>query len=80
MRFMARLLPANVEAILAAFARAYVAAACPNVVLHTDWLVVLTEFNLAVLWYHYFAFPFAFCFALRSLEVIVFDNGLWSRW
>ena len=76
---MARLLPANVEAILAPFARAYIAAACPDVVLHANWLVVFTKLDLTVLWYHYFAFSFSFRFTFLSLEVIVLDNGLGRR-
>ena len=79
MGFIARLPPANMEPILATFARAYIATACPNVELHTDWLVGLPELDFAIRLYHYLSFFLCLSPSLRALEVVVLNNGL-GRW
>ena len=76
---MTRLFPANVKSILTSLPWFDITSACPDVVLHANWLVVFTKLDLTVLWYHYFAFSFSFRFAFLSLEVIVLDNGLGRR-
>ena len=76
MGFIARLPPANMEPVLATFARAYIATACPNVELHTDWLVGLPELDLAIRLYHYLSFSFAFRLPSGPLRSLSSTTGL----
>ena len=73
-RFVALLLPAHVETILTPLSWLDIASADPDVVLHTNWTLVFSKLDLAVLWHIDLSFLLAFALALVWFVVIVFDH------
>ena len=71
---MALLLPADVETILTPLSCLDIASADPDVVLHTNWTLVFSKLDLAVLWHIDLSFLLAFALALVWFVVIVFDH------
>ena len=73
---MALLLPAHVETILTPLSWLDIASADPDVVLHTNWTLVFSKLDLAVLWHIDLSFLFSFTFAFRGLVVVVLGQRL----
>ena len=79
MVLVTRLFPANVKSILTSLPWFDITSACPDVVLHTNRLLVLAKLDLAVFRDLDFPFLFAFAFPFGRLVVIVLDNWLILR-